>query len=518
VPPTATRIRYAPLASLAAVVTVAAAVGWLPPRPGLTHAVGLPPLDLVHDLGALLVWSPNGVVFVIGAALSLTVRSVVLAAVLGGVDRVRLRRAATFYLVVWPPSFVAAALLYSAKAVLFYLLFWAGAVVSVVLVLGTAAVPWSGPASRLRDRFARSARGGFRVGTVGAYLAALTVVGYLADVSAPVGPVVLVPVSAALTGVAARCLLDDPGWRAVRRSVAAVPAAGVLALVVVVLTGPPGPERAETPTVPRAGSIMLMSGIDSSSGRGAILEIDPHLMGWTCERTYYFSYAGPGDGQPRNDALCPITDGAPYEAVDTMRSREELVPFLEAQVAQMEAPAVVAGHSQGVWITWEAAADDRLGPVETIILVGPFPENPVSYPTDEEVGLAHVGRAVLFVVTQAPRPGGTTAFEPDTPLGHEWLADPDRIEDTLARPLPEGIRALSIASSFDLPMMSDDHRLPGAVNACPVPVIHPNLPYSTDLQELVVGFVDGEDLGPCPWWRSAIGPLFRHFAVPPSHW
>jgi hypothetical protein len=507
-----------PLAVVVGAVMLAAVVGLLPRWSGLVHVVALPPLALVNDLGALLAWSDTAFTFVPGLLAVVAGRTVLLAALLGGITTRRLWFALRFQLVVLPFAFLAAALLYASMALLFYALFWFGLLVALALFLFTAATPWSAADGRLRSRFVESARHGFRAGTVGAYLAVLVALGYLADVTAPVGPVLLVPVSGAATWCAAWALHADPGWRWMRRSVAAVPASGIVALAVIVFTGPAGPPSQDEPEVSRDGSIMLMSGIDSSSGSGAILELDPHALGWTCERTYYYSYAGPGDGQPRNEAQCDIAHGASYEALDTLRSRDDLVPFLAAQVEEMQSPPVVAGHSQGAWLVWDAARLGLLPDDTAIVLVGPFPDNPLPYPDGDEAGPGHVGRAVLWFVAEVDRPGGTSVFEVDSPLGVEWLGHPHRIRATLAQPLPEAMPALSVPSAFDLPLMPEGPEVEGAVDACPVPVIHPNLPYASEFHDAVERFVDGQEQGTCPFWRTAIGPIFRPFSVPPASW
>lgn len=503
-----------PLAALATAVVVLAATGVLPRWPGLLHLVALPPLDLIGDLGLLLTVTTGWPTFALGMTVSLVVRSALLALLFGGLTRDRLLLGLRFYLTAAPVSFVAAGLLYGAAAVLFYGLFWLGLLVALLAVTLTAAAPWQ-RAGTLRRRYAASLSSGLRLGTIGAYLALLTLLGALADRTGEVGTVLLVPLSAALTWATAAALQADPGWRRARRSLAALPAAGLVVLVVVAATGPAAPPRAPAPGTSREGSLMLMSGVDSSSGSGAILELDPHVMGWTCEHTHYYSYAGPGDGQPQNDALCPIQHGAPYEPEDTLRSRDELVPFLEAQVRQMRSPAVVAGHSQGVWLLWDAAASERLPGVSALVLVGAFPDHGVAYPSTGGRAPGGAGRALLQLIADLPRPGGTTVFELDSPLGREWLGHPDNIAETLSRPLPERIRALSVPSTFDLPLMRDTHRLPAALNACPVPVIHPNLPYADEFQEDVVRFVEGRPQRACPPWRTATGLLLRHWASPP---
>jgi hypothetical protein len=503
-----------PLAVLAGLVTLLAAVGVLPRWQGVVHLVALPPLDQVADLQFLFTYAPGIPSFVIGVLASLALRSVILAWVLGGVTRDRFLFALRFYLLALPLAALSAGLFYGAMAVLFYGLFWAGLAVSLLLLALTGALPWSAP-PRLWAGCTTAARGGFRLGTLGAYVTALTVLGVIADQTGPAGAVVLVPVSAALTYGTAWTLRYDPGFRLARRAVAAVPGAAIAALVVVVMTGPAGPPVVDEPREDLPGSVLLMSGVDSSSGSGAILEIDPAYMGWTCDDTWYFSYAGPGDGQPQEDALCEIDFGAPYESDDTMRSRDELVGFLESFAEEMDPPAVITGHSQGAWLVWDAASSDRLPKAETVVLVGAFAENRVAYPEQGERSPGAVGRYVLDVIAEGPRPGGTTVFRPDSPLGQEWLGHPDAVDDTFARPLPEGMRALSITSAFDLPLLHGTHRVPGAVDACPVPVIHPNLPYAAEFQEVIGDFVAGRDLPSCPWWRDTVGPLLRHWSNPP---
>jgi hypothetical protein len=506
--------RIEAFAALAAVVVLGAVVGIVPRWPGLVHLVGLPPLDQIADLRALLVHATSIPVFVAGLLAVTALRIAILAFALGGLDRSHVGLAARYYLTVLPFSAIAAAITFASSASLFYLLFWVGFAVTMVIVALTAAAPWA-DAERLRAGYLAVARHGFRLGTVGAYLAVLAGLGALADLGGEWMAVALVPVSAALTFVTVRALVGDPGWVWARRTLATVPALGLAALLFVVLTGPAGPSPADERAEPRDRTLFLMSGVDSSSGSGAILEIDPQAMGWDCDGTRYVSYAGPGDGQPQNKARCPIDSGAPYEPADTLRPTDELVEFLEAQVADADGPAVLATHSQGVWISWTAAADRRLPALDHLVLVGAFPQNPSPYQV-EGTGPGRLGGPILDLIVGIGRPGGTSVFEPDSPLGLEWLAHPDAIEDTLARPLPDGMETLSITSVFDHPLMPGGWTVDGARDACPVPVVHPNLPFAEELQEAIVRFVDGDDLPACPLWRRSIGPLFRPFA--PPHW
>jgi hypothetical protein len=508
-------IRPAALLAVTAGVVVLAATGVLPRRPGLIHLVALPPLDLIADLRLLMVLSPGYPVFLAGLALSLTVRVTVLAFLLGGLDRRRLGFAVRYYLMVLPAALIAVAQLLGAGALLYAGLFWTGLATALVAVAATAAVAWAAP-PRLGRGFAGALRHGLRLGTVGAYLVVLAALGAVADVTGPVGAVALVPVSALLTLTAARFLRADPdvpGIRPARRAMAGVGASLAGALVAVVAAGPTGPPRGPEPGTPRRGSLMLMSGVDSSSGDGAILEIDPHPLGYACGQTFYFSYAGPGHGQPRHAALCPITTGAPYRARDTLRPTADLVDALEAQLAGLPPPVVLATHSQGVWITWEAAVRHRLPNVGALVLVGPFPDNPVPYPPRGEQGAGLLAADVTWLIARGARLLGVSVFTPDSPLGRDWLAHPTAVARTLAHRPGPGLRVLSAPSVFDTPLMPAGPALRWADNLCPIPVIHPVLPYSAEFQRSLGRFLDHEPQPPCPAWRHTVGPLFRPFSV-----
>jgi hypothetical protein len=480
--------------------------------PGAPHLVALPPLDLTADLRFLLARTASVPVFALGAVASVAGRTLLLAALLARVDRGGLVASGRFVLAVWPLAFAAAALQYAGVAALYLQLFWLGTAVAVVVTLLAGPVPWTADGS-VRAGLAASWRRGGRLGTVGASLVMLTALGSLADLGGPIGGVLLVPVSAVLTWLTIATLRSPQRLVVVRRAIAGLGAVAAMVLLVAVAGGPTEPPASDGEVDRRVGSLMLMSGIDSSSGSGAVLELDPRVHGWSCHQVHYFSYAGPGDGQPRGDAVCPIRHGAPYEPPDTVRSRRDVVPWIEQQVAEMEPPKVVVGHSQGAWFLWEAAADGRLDDVDTIVLLGAFPANPVGY---SQRRLGDVGRVVIDVIVRVPPPDGATVFDPGSPLGSEWLAAPGSVTSTFARPLPRHLRVLSIASAVDLPAMPHGHRIEGAVDACPVPVVHPDLPYSPEVWEAVTAFVDHGELPPCPWWRTVPGVAFRHMAPPPS--
>jgi hypothetical protein len=267
---------------------------------------------------------------------------------------------------------------------------------------------------------------------------------------------------------------------------------------------------------PREGSVMVMSGIDSASGVGAIFEVDPRAVGYICGQAHHYSYAGPGDGAPQREALCPIRSGAPYEADDTYRSLDDLVPWFAEQVADLPPPVTVVTHSQGVWVVHEALTTDQAPGVDRVVYVGPFPDNWVGYPPDDERGSGIVGRGFLRLISGVARPGGTAAFSPDQPLAEELLASPEAVETLMRRPPPDDVQILSVKSVFDLPLIQT-RNLPYARNACPVPTIHPNLPYSPEFHGNVHNFLDSDPVGRhCPPLYTVLGPALRPFGQPPN--
>ncbi|WP_228470996.1 hypothetical protein [Streptomyces alkaliphilus] len=505
-----------PLAALAAVVTLLALTGVLPRWPGLVHAVALPPLDLFTDLRILLARAPSQPVFLGGLVLALAVRITVLAALIPGPWRRRLRFAALYHLILLLPLLLAAQLDFMAQALLYARLFWAAIGFLAVVWLLAAPVPWqSAPeAPRLRTALARSWRRALRVEVLLPYIALLLGIGVLADLWPGLIPF-LVPVSAAVTAGAILLLRRPPNGRPLLRG-------AVGALVLVVLAGvfvgtrteaDPGPRPD-----PRPGSIMLMSGINSGSGRGAIFETEVERLGYDCAHTFYFSYAGPGDGQPRGVARCPIVTGAPYVPEDTQRPVAEQVDAFVEQVRDLPRPLVVAAHSHAVWIAWQAIAEGRAPQVDALVLVGPFPESPVGYPPAGEDATGRVAGDLLRMLVPVADLMDFR-FDADAPAALELLATPNAASEILAQPLPEDVRVLSVTSATDLPLMPNGWRLAGGsveADVCPLRVPHPYLPIRPAFTREVNRFLDGEPPMPCPVWRDWGVPLSRPFGTPPD--
>jgi hypothetical protein len=505
------RAGLAAYAGLVGLVTLLGAVGALPRWPGLLHQVALPPLDLAADLRWLLARATGWPSFLAGLAAVLALRITVLALLLGGRTRPRWRLAAGVYLAASPALLLAAQLDFVAHAALYSRLFGVavgiGAVVAVLLV----GAVWTG-----EDRFGAAVRTNLRAGLraveVVGYAALLLGLGVLATAGGAWAAVALVPVSGLLTLVAAHQLRSPVPARPLLR-LGAVAGVALASWAGIVVTRGAAPY--EVSEADRDGSVLVMSGINSASGEGAIFELEPPRIGYGCDQFHYFSYAGPGDGQPRGSAACPKEEGAPYEPEDTQRPFEEQVALLAEQVAPLEPPVTVLAHSQAAWVAWQAATDGALDGVEHLVLVGPFPSSPLAFPPEGDAGPGRVG-GELFRLLAPLSELVDFDFGVDAPLTRQLLATPDAASEVFTQPLPDDLEALALTASSDLALMPDGWRLDDATDVCPIREAHPYLPITPDLHRAVDRFLDGDrGADGCPPWPELYRLASQALGAPP---
>lgn len=501
--------RLWPLAAVTGVVVVLAVLGVLPVWSGLPHLVALPPLDLYADLRVLLTRARSHPEFILLLVLVLGVRIVALSAMLGGLSRANVGFAAACYAVMVVPLFVAAQFNYLAFALLYGRVFWITiAGVALLVVLG-AAVPWQG-STRLRAAFASSWRDGLRIGVVLLYAGAVALIGVAAEVW-PSATVWLVPVSAAVTALAVRAF-HRRSWPGARWRLAGSTVVFLAVSVVFVATRGIEPDP---PPGPRTGSLLVMSGINSSSGDGAVFRTEPEKFGMTCDQLYYFSYAGPGEGQPRGLARCPVRTGAPFVQEHTHRPMLDLARVFAEQVRNLPRPLIVLTHSHSAWVAWLALAEGMAPEVDVLVLVGPMPDSAQGYLAAGERGPGRVASDLLRLIAPATRVAGFN-LAPDAPAFRSMLGDVSGPRRIMSRPLPDGVRVLSIPATGDLPLLPSGWKLPVSHNACPVRETHTSLPVSDAALREVNRFLDGDVPPSCPPWRTWGVPLSRPFGVPPA--
>ncbi len=507
--PPAAAVRWWPLAAASALVYLLAGSGVLPLWPGLCHEVALPPLDLTSDVVVVTTRATSVWWFVLGVAAAVAGRSALLACMLGW-SRRRLRQALTFYLVAAVPAVLAGALLDASQVVLYAAVFWVGLAVAVVATLVLAPLPWRGR-SVLRG-LADAVAGGARLPTVVAYLVVLAALGGAARLGGTGGELASVAVSAGATLVAARALAA-PGARPAPVRLAAIGVA-LVALLVAELA-PSGAPPVSAP--PRAGSLFLVPGLDTSSGHGTLFRLDPLALGYPCADTFYFSYAGPGRGAPRGQAACPIRTGAPYRRADTERPLSELVAAFDAEVALLPAPVTVVTHSSASWVAWAAVSSGATPDVADVVMLSPLAD-PLGYPPPGVAGPNLVGGDGARLLTAIGRGIGFSTFRLDAPLATELLGHPARLQGLLGRALPSGVRALAVPAAYDLPLLVGvRHPFPHAASACPSPSSHSGLVTAPATAGIVDDFLAGRALPGCGrWstWQGAVAAGFRAPAVP----
>jgi hypothetical protein len=467
--------------------------------------VGLPPLDLFADVRILVTRAPSYPLFALGVAGAVLVRSVVLAALLGGGSQGSFVAALQFYGAALIPALLSAGFEFSGLAVLYHWYFWIGLAVAILATLAMAPGPWSGSAG------SKASRAG-RLATVAWYLVALFVLGAAAHAAGKVASVLLVVPSGLLTWMAERRLREGPGptWRRVAAAVAAVSLVAVLAAVIVRLPGA-GPVP-----IHRPGSLFLVAGVDSATGVGPMFRLDPTTFGYECRQTTYFSYAGTGKGAPHTTAACPVKAGRRYGMKDTQRPLAALIATMREQLNGLRRPVTVVTHSQGAWIAWASLAGGRSLGVMSVIMLAPFPRAPVGYPLSARSGPGRVGGDFLRALSSMGNKLGVATFDPDAALARQLLATPGAAARILSRQLPGNVTALAVQPLWDLALTPEGRALPRAVNACPIRTTHVGVVRSAAAAGMVDRFLAGRPLPSCPPGSGWLSALTAPFGVPPS--
>ena len=494
-PPAA--VAWLPFLAVAAAVTLLGATGALPRWPGLIHAVAPPPLDLSFDLRVLVARAPSYGVFVAGLLASLTIRSLVLAALLEAFGDTRSlgRRfltAARFYVVAALVLAPAAGLEFAGLAAVYAWYAWAG--LGLILLVALRMMP--------------RAVGDGRLLTPVWALIGLAGLGALAREAGGSAQVALVPVSAVFTVFVLLRLRP-------RRPSMAPAAAIVLAVSLLVAVAP----ASSAPIAPET-TLLFVPGVDTASGEGALYRFPPASLGIGCERVFYYSYLGPGKGAPSGEAPCPLRFHAPYGKGDTQRPLAELVDAFARQVGRIRsktggAPVAVVTHSQGAVIAWTAVASGAAQGVSHLVSLAGFPHSPVGYPPLGRDGEGRVGADFLRLLSAASRGLGEGTFSPDAPLARQILARPEGLEEVFARPLPDVVTAAAVSTSFDVVAAPEGLRIPG-VPGWTVDSTHVEMVESPVTQAAVASILRGQDPPQQSLLGRAVDAVVHAFMPPPA--
>lgn len=513
-----------PLGAVTLVVVGLTVAGVLPEWPGLVHAVALPPFDIAFDLRVLVTRAPSYSAFALGLTASVAARSLVLAWLLGtlghrGAFEERLGLALRFSLFSALFGGVAAGLEFSALAALYHWYLWAGLGLLLILSVVMAAAPFEAvfEGSRSLSRgILRSATHGFHLPTVGLYLVALGVLGAAAERFDSDAGLLLVPVSALLTLVAAQRLSRAP--RGARHSRQAY-GFGALVALLVTLVPVAGAQTAPVPGEPAV--LFLMPGVDSASGEGTLYELDPATIGFACDRVYYYSYTGVGGGAPKGEARCPIREHEPYVKEDTQRPLAELTRGFAEQIEAIRAETgnlsvLVVTHSQSAWIAWAAIAGGKVPAVSHLVMISAFPRNEVVYPPEGVQARGQVGSDVLRFLSDLSRDADISTFDPDAPLARQLMAPPGGVAGVFSQLLPSGVRAMSIAATWDAGLTPGGRSIPGAVEGGTVDTTHVALVGAPETAERITQFLAGGSPGSRSLLAKVLDAVLPAFGVPPE--
>jgi hypothetical protein len=493
-------------------VAVAAAAGVVPRWPGLVHAVAFPPLDLALDLRVLVARSPSYSAFLLGVGTSLVIRTAILGALLLAIDAGpalggTVGRAARLYVAALVPMALAAGLEFAGLAAAYAWYGWAG----LGLTLLTAAVlgpRWLAPRGmRLR-----------RLVPWMGYLLVLIALGAVADLAGSWAAPFLVLGSAALTAATLTHVSAPaprrraPRWVVLRRRSSTAVAILVLATPIAIRVGP---QAARPDAV-----LLVVPGVDTSSGYGAAYRLDPATLGFPCDRVFYYSYRGPGEGAPSGQAPCPIRLHRPYGNGSTQRPLAELVQALADQVEAIrgeigDAPLVVVTHSQGAVIAWRAVARGRAPGVTHLIGLGGFPRSAVGYPPPHRDGAGRLGADALRILSWGSRFLEFGSFDPDAPLARELLASRDGLETVFGEPLPPGVTAALLFAAGDLVVAPEGHALPQGATVT-IATTHVGIMRSPDAAAAIRAILAGRSPGGGSPLGALLDPLLPAWLPPPA--
>jgi len=461
-PATEARIRTAagrwwPLAVVTILTLTLAQAGAIPTWSGLVHAVALPPLDLGFDLRLLVARAPGYPQLALGVAAVLVLRTLVLGALFVTLGVTPSPRAAfgyalRLYAAAAVPLAVAGALEFAGLASLYAWYAWLGLGLTVLMAMILSTRRLARPGTRLR-RFP------LVLGSLGA-LAALGALGRLE----PWGTPAAVVASAVLTGVVLTRLVAPRPAHGRGAPAPVAPAAATAVLLAAAIVVPPA--GAQTPVAPE-GSLLVVPGVDTETGRGAAYRLDAAALGFPCDRVFYFSYRGPEGEAPQGEAACPIRLHRPYAPQATQQPLGQLVDAFDRQLVAIRretggSPIVVLTHSQGAVVAWRAAARGRAEGVPLLVAMAGFPRSPVGYPLPRVDGPGRIGADALRILSWLSRVVGFGTFDPDAPLPREILARANGLEDVFAEPLPAGTAAVLLFAAADTIVAPEGHALPGA--------------------------------------------------------
>ena len=240
------------------------------------------------------------------------------------------------------------------------------------------------------------------------------------------------------------------------------------------------------------GTLLLLGGVDSTLETGALTEVDVRRFGYPDERSRVLSYRGPGRGTSKADTRSDLSDVAVAVA---------------EQVAEADPPAMLLGHSQAGLIVDRMVDMGLEAPERSAVLAPPPPFPPsLAIPPPDEAGPGKPGGDAARALAAALGAIGVASYDVDTD------AFPTNLEPVVL--IDSRVSRMSVWALGDSVWLDRDWRRPGETNVVAltdhVGIVNNGRALTVTRQFFEGATPQGDEAS----WRGAFVSLLRHAFAP----
>ena len=239
------------------------------------------------------------------------------------------------------------------------------------------------------------------------------------------------------------------------------------------------------------GALLLLGGADSTLETGALLAIDPRDLGFPRSRSTVLSY--------RTERR--------YAASDTRGDLSEIAVRVAVQIANLDPPRFVLGHSQAALILDRMEAG-RLGIGERVAVISPSPTRPptLEAPPPGESGIGKPGADLARALSAGLELVGFQGFDID--------AESSPVQLDEVTPQRRSVPRLAVWALGDSVWLDQDWRRNGEINVISLSD-HVGATTNTRSLDTVRRFFTGRRIeGDETSWRGLLVSMFRYAFEP----